>query len=120
VGRGTQLSGCPSDQNPEWVWHDRFEDCSCTVQNGLKIEAANGRDLWELNLSAPRLLRKAMGAFDAQTVCAPVSEEKPAIGGLLLWKDGENHLRLDRGTRGRDEISFQGCLENMADLLSAP
>ena len=32
------------------------------------------------------------------------------MGGLLLWKDKANYLRLERGTRGEHEISFQGCL----------
>jgi hypothetical protein len=98
------------------------------VQNGLEIHAANGRDLWNVNLSAPRLLRSVSGDFAVQTVCVPVSvaptscrqtsrqdacaTEKPAIGGLLLWKDKENFLRLDRGTRGKHEISFMGCLAN--------
>ena len=36
----------------------------------------------------------------------------PAIGGLLLWKDKQNYLRLDRGTRGKYEINFSGCINN--------
>jgi hypothetical protein len=80
--------------SPDWEWQDSFGDCSFTVQNGLEIHAANGRDLWHINLSAPRLLRPVSpvlsGDLAVQTVCVPVSEEKPAIGGLLLWKDKEN------------------------------
>jgi hypothetical protein len=34
------------------------------------------------------------------------------MGGLLLWKDLENYLRLERGTEGKHEISFQGRLAN--------
>jgi regulation of enolase protein 1 (concanavalin A-like superfamily) len=52
-----------------------------------------------------------------ETVCIPISEEKPAIGGLLLWKDKENYLRLDRGTRGEREISFGGCLANQDVII---
>ena len=52
------------------------------------------------------------GDFAVQTVCVPVSGEKPAIGGILLWKDRKNWLRLDRGTGGEHEISFRGCLGN--------
>jgi hypothetical protein len=43
-------------------------------------------------------------------------EEKPALGGLLLWKDRKNYLRLGRGSSGEHEILFSGCLENQ-DLL---
>jgi hypothetical protein len=31
---------------------------------------------------------------------------------MLLWKDRENFLRLERGTRGKHEIYFVGCLGN--------
>ncbi len=96
----------------DWVWQDPFDDCSFTVQSGLEIHAANGRDLWYINLSAPRMLRPVSGDFATQTVCVPVSGEKPAIGGILLWKDRKNWLRLDRGALGAYEISFRGCLGN--------
>jgi tetratricopeptide (TPR) repeat protein len=96
--------------DPGWVWHDPFADCSLTVQNGLEIHAANGRDLWHINLSAPRLLRPASADFAIQTVCLRASDEKPAIGGLLLWKDQENFLRLERGAKGKHEITFEGCV----------
>jgi regulation of enolase protein 1 (concanavalin A-like superfamily) len=96
----------------DWVWQDPFNDCSFKVQDGLEIHAANGRDLWLINLSAPRILRPASGDFAVQTVCVPVSAEKPAIGGMLLWKDKENYLRLDRGISGAHEISLVGCVGN--------
>jgi tetratricopeptide (TPR) repeat protein len=96
----------------DWIWQDQFDECSFTVGNGLEIHAANGRDLWDINLSAPRILRQASGDFAAQTVCVPASEEKPAMGGVLLWVEKENYLRLDRGARGRYEINFSGCIEN--------
>jgi hypothetical protein len=93
-------------------------DCRYEVQKGLVIHAANGRDLWYINLSAPRLLRPAPeGDIDVQTVCAPAADDRPGIGGLLLWHDKENYLRLDRGTRGTREISFQGCLANQDVII---
>jgi tetratricopeptide (TPR) repeat protein len=100
-----------------WSWLDPFGDCSSSMQQGLEIEAANGRDLSDLNLSVPRLLRAAADDFAVQTVCLPASDEKPAIGGLLLWMNAENYLRLDRGTRGPHEISFQGCLANQDVII---
>jgi hypothetical protein len=94
---------------PVWSWLDPFDDCSCEAGDGLEIHAVNGRDLLDHNRSAPRLLRAVAGAH---TVCVAASKEQPAIGGLLLWKDKANYLRLERGTRGAHEISFQGCLGN--------
>jgi hypothetical protein len=104
-------------QNGDWVWQDPFGDSSRTLQNGLAIHAANGRDLWWLNRSAPRLLRPVAGAFAIQTVCIPLTTDKPAIGGVLLWKDQGNFLRLDRGALGPHEVSFQGCLGNQDVII---
>ena len=95
-------------------------DCSFTMQNGLEIHAENGRDLWRNNLSAPRMLLqfstntiKDEGTYSVvQTVCTSVSREKPTIGGILLWKDKQNWLCLDRGVQGPHEISFWGCSGN--------
>jgi hypothetical protein len=98
----------------DWVWHDPFGDCSYKVQDGLQINAANGRGLWHINLSAPRVLQPVPqgGDFVVQTVCRPVAGGIPAIGGLVLWQDQENYLRLDRGRWGIQEIAFEGCLRN--------
>src|SRR5205823_7740117 len=101
-----------------WAWHDPFADGALRVQDGLEIRAANGRDLRRLNSSAPRLLRPAgEGDFAVQTVCCAESEHTPAIGGILLWGSKENYLRLERGTRGPHEVSFQGRLADPASLL---
>jgi regulation of enolase protein 1 (concanavalin A-like superfamily) len=95
----------------EWSWSDPFGDCSYVVRNGLEIYAANGRDLTDVNQSAPRILRPASGEFTVEAACAPVSDDRPPIGGVLLWCDAQNFVRLDRGTRGAFEISFGGCVE---------
>jgi tetratricopeptide (TPR) repeat protein len=96
----------------DWAWEDPLGDCSFTVGRGLAIRAANGRDLWDINWSAPRLLRPVTGEFAVQTVCHPFSGEQPGIGGLLLWKDQRNFLRLERGAEGKHDVCFRGCLEN--------
>jgi hypothetical protein len=75
------------------------------------IRAANGRTLWELNLSAPRVLRPASGDVTIQTVCQPV-DDTPAIGGLLLWQDEENYLSVNVGFWGEHQVLFEGCLDN--------
>jgi hypothetical protein len=107
-----------SPQSSGWRWEDPFGDCSYRVQNGLEIRAANGRDLWHINLSAPRWLRTMPDDrdFAVQTICRPVSEDVPVIGGLLLRQDKENYLRLDRGRWGKGEIAFAGCIGD-ADLI---
>ena len=106
-----------------WHWNDPFEDCTYTLQDSLTIHAANGRNLWECNRSAPRLLRQMDGDFAIETVCTPnppidsnfteqSTSQPPAIGGLLIWQDERNYLCLTSGQRGRHEITFGGCLDN--------
>lgn len=101
----------------DWVWQDPLGDSSFTAHYGLQIHAPNGRDLWNVNLSAPRLLTSAPGTFAAQTVCTAPSVEQPAIGGIVLWKDADNWLRLSRGMFGPREISFLGCLNGLDAVI---
>ena len=97
--------------SPEWEWHDPFSDCTYNVGDGLEIRAANGRDLWYINTSAPRISRPVSGDFVIQTVCAPALTDRPAIGGLYLWQDRKNFLHLEQGSFGRHELTFKGCLD---------
>jgi tetratricopeptide (TPR) repeat protein len=97
-----------------WIWHDPFSDCSWAVEEGLELCAANGRDLWLVNLSTPRMLQPAPSSdFVVQTSCGPASDEQPAIGGLLLWQDQQHYLVLERGHWGAADIAFRGCLDNV-------
>jgi hypothetical protein len=100
-----------------WHWQDRFGDCTLEVQNGARIHAANGRDLWHLNQSAPRIMTSLSGDGALEVVCRPVSDQKPAIGGLVVWADEGNYLRLDWGMMGRQSILFLGCLDNVDVLI---
>ncbi len=114
----------------------------------MVIEAANGRDLWHVNWSAPRLIRPLSSVLanalapnasgpDApehaqapvpeapfapgvalQTVCTPAFEDRPAMGGLTIWIDRANYLRLDWGMGGPREIALTGCLEDQDAVYS--
>jgi hypothetical protein len=101
-----------------WTWHDPSGECVHEHADGLVIRAANGRDLWGVNLSAPRLLQPVpAGDYAVQAVCTPVSAEQPAIGGLLLWQDAEHYLVLECGHWGAADIAFRGCLDKEACFL---
>jgi class 3 adenylate cyclase/tetratricopeptide (TPR) repeat protein len=103
--------GFAMPRSPAWGWHDPLGDCAHKLGSDLLVQAANGRDLWSLNLSAPRLLQALpTGDFAVETVCAPLSDAQPAIGGLLLWRDEQNYLILERGHWGAADIAFRGCL----------
>lgn len=95
-----------------WKWVNPYGDCAYTLADGLVIHAANCRDLWANNLSAPRLVRPVEGDFAVQATCCRVMPDRPAIGGLLLWQDKANYLRLTWGQHGPDQVAFAGALDN--------
>ncbi|MCB0171385.1 MAG: AAA family ATPase [Anaerolineae bacterium] len=106
-----------ADLDLDWTWRDPLADCTFCVQTGLDMRAANGRDLWYLNLSAPRLLRPVVNDFVVQTICRPADSQQPAIGGLLLWQDEFNFLRLVWGCRGNREVAFDGSIDNRTIIV---
>jgi len=100
------------DLSGEWAWQDPFGSSSYSTGKGLEIRAANGGDLWKTNVNAPRVIRRVNGSFAIQTVCRPALEDRPALGGIVLWKDRKNYFTLVKGARGRNEISFRGCCDS--------
>ncbi len=96
----------------QWQWRDPYDDCRFSADDRLIVHAANGRDLWNANWSAPCLLHRTKRNTVIQTRCSAFHDDIPALGGLLLWADRKNFLRLDWGSRGRGEVSLLGCLEN--------
>ena len=100
----------------EWEWVNERGDAAYRVENALEIQAPNGRDLVELNMSAPRLLRPVVGEFAADAVCMRGAGDRPVIGGIVLWADVDNHLRVERGARGAHEVSLTGRVEGVDTL----
>ena len=92
-----------------WTWLDPMGASSYKVDRGLEIRAANGGEIWRINVSSPRLMRLISGDFSAQTICVPAMADRPAIGGILIWKDRKNFLALVKGKMGSNEITFHGC-----------
>jgi DNA-binding SARP family transcriptional activator len=93
-------------------WIDPFGDCTWALDSGLVLRAANCRDLWANNFSAPRFLWPVEGDCALQVSCSIASTDRPAIGGLLLWQDRANYLRLTWGELGADQVAFSGALDN--------
>ncbi|MGB9596179.1 MAG: hypothetical protein ACPL7B_07840 [Candidatus Poribacteria bacterium] len=86
------------DLDPSWTWIDVFNDCHYNVtENGLEIHAANGRDLYGLNMSAPRFIREIKDDFAVQVCISPATKDKPEIGGLLILKGDKNYVCFDKG-----------------------
>lgn len=94
----------------DWNWYDLDGGCTFEVEHGLTIWAPPVRDLWCLLRNAPRMMRSVAGDFSAQVICEPACTDRPGIGGILLWQDKSNYLRLSIGVRAQDEMSLEGCI----------
>ncbi len=101
-----------------WTWHDQFGDCSYQVEDGkLIIRAANYRDLWLNNFAAPRFLRSIEGDFAVETICTPAYDDRLSLGGVLLWLDRQNYLRLTWNAFAPGGIDLSGCRNNVDGLF---
>lgn len=111
--QGDMVEAIPTDiKQGRWDSVDPFGDCAYTLTDDLTIHAANGRTLWGINLGAPRLVRPVAGDFAMQVTCSAALPDRPAIGGILLWRDNANYLRLTWGELGADQVAFAGALDN--------
>ena len=97
-----------------WQWIDPFGDCKYVQDNGVTIYASNERNFHHINRSAPRLLYQdtLSGDFTIQVRCSQGSENRPTIGGLVVWQSDQYWFCLEIGTRGPDEITLRGFLDN--------
>ncbi len=96
----------------EWAWIDPHGGCDCKMDHGLTIGSPVARDLLFPLINAPRMMRPVDGDLAAQVTCEPACADRPGIGGILLWQDKANYLRLNMGVRAQDETSLEGCIEN--------
>ena len=96
----------------EWIWWDPDGGCSYEVNHGLVIRAMATRNLLVWVLNAPRMMRSVEGDFAAQVTSEPACTDRPGIGGILLWQDKFNYLRLSIGVRAQNEMSLEGCIDD--------
>ena len=109
------LTGGFDTVDGQWDWQDPLGDCGHTRGGDPEIRAANGRHMWHANITAPRLPRAWPGGTAVavlQTTCGPALADRPAIGGLLLWRDKRDYLWLEVGRFGKRDVDFGGCLDN--------
>lgn len=92
-----------------WTWTDPLGGGNWEQAGkgqGIVVHAAPGRDLWEANVSAPRLLRAVGGDFGVEAECGAVAPESPAPAELMIWKDDETFARVGVGCNGPDDVMF--------------
>jgi len=105
--------------HPLWRWMDEFKDCAYkkVKPHGVEISAANWRDFDGLNVSAPRFMREIAGDFASEICVLPASDDKPMMGGLLVWQDKDNFLRFDIGSLGPDEVRLYGYINGEQQIV---
>ena len=100
--------------DPSWAWVSEFDDCAYEfTEDGLVINAANGRSL--ANKTAPRLVREIAGDFAVEVCMSPVSNEKPSICGILVWKN-DNNVCLKMGDQSQREIRMEVTVDGKSRL----
>jgi hypothetical protein len=112
---------------PVWQWVDPRGDCVRQIgqpmaggilrqrSGWLELHVGPNHDLWwgpdgrSGNMDAPRMLQPISGNFAVELKMTP-SEQNKEHGGILIWKDTERFIRLDKtsalhGFRG--DIRFE-------------
>jgi len=101
-----------------WTWHDQLGDCSYWKEDdALIIGAANYHDLWLNNFAAPRMMRTVEGDFAVDLICTSADTDHLPLGGLLLWQNRQNYLRLTWNTLSPAGIELLGCVDNVDGLF---
>jgi hypothetical protein len=84
----------------EWQWHDPIRASRYSLSDrpgSLTLSASLRSNLWpETNLNAPRVLLEVRGDFALETRMQGNWVEPGGCGGLLIWKDVLNFIRLDK------------------------
>jgi len=88
-----------------WEWVNSAEDCTYQIYGkGIEINVPTDHDIWRSNHKGPGLIREIQGDFIAETYIQDGSAGK-RHGGLIVWKDTDNYIRLD--------IPSSGIFENI-------
>lgn len=89
-----------------WRWVDPKGDCEQSLQarpGFFRIVVRGYHDIWpgRKDFNAPRLVRDVEGDFVLETL---VTSTERWSGGLLIWQDEKNYVRLDRGVHLRNQV----------------
>ncbi len=71
-----------------------------TKDGVLKLKIPSGKDLYGENLTAPRLLKTVSGDFEIETRVKFSPSQSYQGAGLLIFRNDNNYLRLERGFGG--------------------
>ena len=91
--------GLPKDW--QWIDADKGFPSSYETKNGVfSLKIPSGKDLYGGTMTAPQLLKAVAGDFEIETRVKFDPKNSYQGAGLLIFKDDENYLRLERGFGG--------------------
>jgi hypothetical protein len=106
-----------TDLDAPWMWVDPLGGSTYRVQDGISIQAANGRGLGGSNVSAPRVMRQVVGEGACEAICFQPTDALPQIGGLVLWREKKSYLALTWGFGGRGAFVFRGWVDGQEAIV---
>ncbi|MBW3621796.1 MAG: DUF1349 domain-containing protein [Armatimonadetes bacterium] len=99
--------------SPDWAFVDYRRETGpdfASFPGWLTILAPRFANLWPpKNQDAPRLLRAYRGDFEAETFVRPTlrPDRQRGTGGILLWIDQKNYVRLNHGVHYANQILLE-------------
>jgi len=83
-----------------WEWVNPAVDCTYSISGkGIEIVVPSNHDILRDKLDGPRILREICGDFIAEAHIQDGSSGKKH-GGLFIWKDKNNYIRLEIPSKG--------------------
>lgn len=93
----------PNSLPPDWKWVDNDKEKPTvydTKDGVLRLKLTSGKDFFGDNYTSPHLLKAITGDFEIETKVKFDPKTGYQGAGLLIYKDKQNYLRLERGFGG--------------------
>jgi len=111
--------------NSKWSIIDPYggSDFNLTSMLGyltISTTSPPSRDLWQgVNFYSPRVIQPINGNFTVETKLWAIMDANVQSAGIVIWKDQNNYLRLERAYRyGYQEILFVGMINGTYSVQS--
>ncbi len=100
--QNVKFAGGKIDDGWQWIDPDgEFAPTAHEFKNGrLMMAIPTAKDLYGGNRTAPRLVKSVSGDFQIETRVKFDPSEDYQGAGLLIYKDGDNYIRLERAFGG--------------------
>jgi regulation of enolase protein 1 (concanavalin A-like superfamily) len=128
VENPAEITFAPETLPAGWRWLDpdsKYNPTSYTTKSGvLHIEVPTGKDLYGETRTAPQLLKAVTGDFEIETKVKFDPRESYQGAGLLVFRNDNNYIRLERGFGGvgsdNSGIRFDKREDEVYEPLATP